>query len=198
MTATSAQGTEDRVEAATSVPPPISGCLWGILRLSIGWIFLWSFLDKLLGLGFATCRGEDGVIDFACSASFVKGGAPTYGFLEFATQSSHTGGVFRDLAPSGPTSPNVVDWLFMVALLLIGVALMLGIGVRLAGFGGALLVAFMYLAGFVWPENNPVIDEHIIEIILLVSFALVGAGRWLGFGNRWARTKLVQSHPVLL
>lgn len=72
------------------------------------------------------------------------------------------------------------------------------IGVRLAGIGGAVLVAFMYLAGFVWPENNPFVDEHILEIILLVSFALVGAGRWLGFGNRWAKTRLVKRYPVLL
>jgi hypothetical protein len=27
----------------------------GILRLAIGFIFLWAFFDKLLGLGFSTC-----------------------------------------------------------------------------------------------------------------------------------------------
>ncbi len=194
-------GVDQRVPADVSLPPrpPVfSGYLWGILRITIGWIFLWSFFDKLFGLGFATCRGQHGVIDVACDASFIKGGAPTYGFLEFGTQSSHTGGIFRDLAPSAANSPSVLDWLFMISLLLIGVALMLGIGVRLAGIGGAVLVAFMYLAGFVWPENNPFVDEHILEIILLVSFALVGAGRWLGFGNRWAKTRLVKRYPVLL
>ena len=29
------------------------GRIWGVLRLSIGWVFLWAFLDKLLALGFA-------------------------------------------------------------------------------------------------------------------------------------------------
>ena len=85
----------------------------------------------------------------------------------------------------------------MISLVLIGVALMIGIGVRVAGIGGAVLVGFMYLAGFVWPENNPFVDEHILEILLLVSFAIVDAGRWLGFGERWAKTRLVRSLPIL-
>ena len=46
-------------------------------------------------------------------------------------------------------------------------------------------------------ENRPFVDEHILEILLLVSFAIVDAGRWLGFGERWAKTRLVRSLPIL-
>ena len=26
------------------------GMVWGLLRMAVGWIFLWGFLDKLVGL----------------------------------------------------------------------------------------------------------------------------------------------------
>ncbi len=32
--------------------------LWGILRLLMGWVFFWSFLDKLFGLGFPADPGS--------------------------------------------------------------------------------------------------------------------------------------------
>ena len=90
----------------------------------------------------------------------------------------------------------IVDWLFMLGLLLIGLALLLGIGVRIAGYSGALLMLFMYLAS-IQPENNPLLDDHIIYGLLLLLFAATGAGKCLGFGNAWARTSLVQKNPIL-
>jgi hypothetical protein len=33
---------------------------WTVLRILIGWSFLWAFLDKMFGLGFSTCRGVGG------------------------------------------------------------------------------------------------------------------------------------------
>jgi len=111
---------------------------WTVLRLVLGWSFLWAFLDKFFGLGFATCRAEDSSsIDFVCDAAMIKGGSPTYGFLAFATEASHTGFLFDWMAPSAPDSINLADIGFMAALLLGGVALMLGIGTRIAAIGSA-------------------------------------------------------------
>jgi thiosulfate dehydrogenase [quinone] large subunit len=149
---------------------------WTLLRLLLGWSFLWAFLDKMFGLGFATCRLDDGVIDFGCDAAMMAGGSPTYGFLTFATQGSHTGAWFEWMASSSPDSINLFDVLFMLALLLGGLALMLGIGVRIAAIGGAILMAFMFLAGDVWPENNPINSSHIIEMVAFLGIAYVGPG----------------------
>lgn len=185
-------------EAGRLVPPAVTGYVWGVLRLAIGWTFLWAFLDKMFGLGFATCRAEEGSsIDFACSAAFIKGGSPTFGFLTFGAAESHTGGLFDWLASSSPTSQNVVDWIFMIALLGAGITLMLGIMVRIGGIGAALLLVFMYLAGSVWPENNPFMDDHLIEAVALVGVVLAGGGRWLGLGRRWERIGFVQRHAWL-
>ena len=150
---------------------------WTALRLLLGWSFLWAFLDKFFGLGFATCRAEDSSsIDFVCDAATVKGGSPTWGFLNLATEASHTGFLFDWMAPSAPDSINFADIAFMTALLLGGVALMLGIGTRIAAIGGAFLMAFMFLASEVWPENNPINSSHIIEMVAFLGIATVGPG----------------------
>lgn len=149
---------------------------WTVLRLLLGWSFLWAFLDKTFGLGFATCRADGGAIDYLCDAALIQGGSPTYGFLTFATQGSHTGGLFDWMAPSAPDAINLADIGFMAALLIGGMALMLGIGVRLGAIGGAILMAFMFLAADVWPENNPVNSSHVIEMAAFLGIAYVGAG----------------------
>lgn len=156
---------------------------WTALRILLGWSFLWAFLDKLFGLGFSTCRVKvDGAatntIDFMCESAMLKGGSPTYGLLEFGTQGSHTGGLFRWMASSGPTTIGIADILFMIALLLAGVALMLGVGVRIAAIGSAILMLFMFLALDVWPETNPINSSHSVEMLVYLGIATVGPGNF--------------------
>lgn len=152
---------------------------WTVLRILLGWSFLWAFLDKMFGLGFSTCRAaESSAIDFGCDAAMMNGGSPTYGFLNFGTEASHTGFLFEWMAPSAPDAINFADVAFMAALLLGGVALMLGIAVRTAAIGSALLMAFMFLAADVWPENNPVNSSHLIEMVAYLGIATVGAGHF--------------------
>ena len=48
------------------------------LRLSLGWVFMWAFLDKTFALGFGTGRdGETGVVDRFGDAAWINGGSPT-------------------------------------------------------------------------------------------------------------------------
>ena len=84
----------------------------------------------------------------------------------------------------------------MAALLAIGVALMLGIGMRLAAGAGALLVVMMWTA-VLPPANNPFMDDHLIYAAVLVLLALLGAGKTLGLGRMWTATPLVRRNPWL-
>ena len=154
--------------------------IWGLCRISLGWIFFCGFIDKLWGLGFATKKSQ----------AWMEGGSPTAGFLKFGTEGPLSG-VFQSLAGSG-----VVDWLFMMGLLGIGLALMLGIMLRVAAGSGVTMMALLY-ASMMPPENNPVVDEHVIYALLFIIFALVPVGEWWGLGQRWARLPLVQKRPWL-
>ena len=90
----------------------------------------------------------------------------------------------------------VVDWLFMLGLLGIGLTLTLGVGIRLGAIAGFAMYLFMYAAVMV-PENNPVFDDHLIGAISMVVLALTLAGDTWGLGKAWAATKAVKDNPVL-
>jgi thiosulfate dehydrogenase [quinone] large subunit len=170
------------------------GLIWGLLRLSIGWVFLWAFLDKLLALGFASGRNpETGVADRFGDAAWINGGSPTDGFLQFGlhTKEPFTG-FYESLAGS-----SLIEWAYMLSMLAIGVALMLGIATRLAAGAGILWMLLFYTASAISPENNPFLDDHVIYAIVLAGIAVVGGGRYLGLGKQWERLSFVQKYPIL-
>lgn len=170
------------------------GRIWGVLRLSIGWVFLWAFLDKLLALGFASGRNpETGVVDRFGDTAWIYGGSPTDGFLEFGL---HTKAPFTDFY-SGLVGSPVIEWIYMLSMAAIGIALILGVATRLAAGAGIVWMAMFYTAVAIWPENNPFMDDHLVYAIVLAGIAYVGAGRYLGLGRRWERLGFVQKHAIL-
>jgi thiosulfate dehydrogenase (quinone) large subunit len=154
--------------------------IWGITRIAFGWTFLWAFLDKLFGLGYAT----------PSEASWLNGGSPTRGFLDNAAT-----GPFADFYKSIAGEPWA-DWLFMMGLLGIGIALTLGIGMRIAGISGALLYLLMWTV-VLPPPNNPIIDDHILGALVLLGLMFAHAGDTLGLGTAWKRLPIVQRLPWL-
>jgi thiosulfate dehydrogenase [quinone] large subunit len=164
-----------------------------VLRIGFGLTFLWAFFDKLLALGYATgTNPETGAVDRFGDAAWINGASPTEGFLTYGVNpDSPFAGFFNNLAGYA-----IVDWLFMLGLLGIGVALTLGIGMRFAGVAGAFLYLMMYAAVMV-PENNPVFDDHLLGAITVVVLALTLAGDTWGLGKVWARMPFVRGNALL-
>ncbi|WP_456247461.1 hypothetical protein [Longispora urticae] len=150
------------------------------LRLALGWVFLWAFLDKLFGLGYAT----------KSNAAWINGGHPTLGFLKNSAK-----GPFADFYHS-IAGTAWADTLFMAGLAGVGVALMLGIGMRIAAIAGALLLVMMWTA-VLPPATNPFMDDHLVYAGLLIALALTSAGNTLGLGDWWTKTALVRRLPWL-
>ena len=180
--------------------------VFALARLAMGFTFLWAFLDKLFALGFSTGRvlndaGGTVKIAFFGDASWIHGGSPTAGVLGFAMKGPFTHFYQTitgyQMTAAGPTSAAWVDWVYMLSMLLIGTALILGIGVKLASIGGILWMAVFFTATAIWPEHNPFFDEHVIDAIVLGALLLANAGRYYGFGKVWQRTELVKRHPIL-
>ena len=170
------------------------GRIWGVLRLSIGWVFLWAFLDKLLALGFASGRNpETGVADRFGDAAWINGGSPTDGFLSFGL---HTKEPFTGFY-EGLVGSSFIEWAYMLSMAAIGIALVLGIATRLAAGAGIVWMLLFYTAAALSPENNPFMDDHIIYAIVLAGIAVVGGGRYLGLGRQWERLSFVQKYPIL-
>jgi thiosulfate dehydrogenase (quinone) large subunit len=193
-----------RIELMDAEPVPTRGLqrVFGILRVAMGWTFLWAFLDKAFGLGFGTGRdAETGVITFFGSDAWIHGGSPTVGAVGFALKGpfAHTMQTITgyQMTQTGPQVAAWFDWVYMLSMLAIGLALILGIGTRLAALGGIVWLATFYLGTAIWPDNNPVLDEHIVEIVVLVGIMLANAGRYYGLGTAWQKLGFVKDRRYL-
>ena len=180
-------------EAEPSGGPAVRPSGWlAALRVATGFVFLWAFLDKTFGLGYAT-QSEN---------AWINGGSPTRGFLS-GVAVGPLEGTFH--AWAGDTW---ADWLFMVGLAAIGVAVILGVGLRLAAVAGTAMMALMWAAE--WPlaehtsagdpsmSTNPLVDYHVIYALALIAIAVTHAGDRWGFGRIWARIPVVRRYYGVL
>ncbi|WP_235022019.1 MULTISPECIES: DoxX family protein [unclassified Rathayibacter] len=170
----------------TPVSSSLGRRVLAVLRLATGFIFLWAFLDKTFGLGFST----------PAERAWVAGGTPSQGFLL-------GDGVVGPLKPffTAIASP-ATDVLFQLGMLGVGVAVMLGIGLRVSAVVGSYMMMLMYLAE--WPfganaaSTNPLVDYHIVYALALIAVAVLSAGDTWGLGDRWKKLPLVQRLPWLV
>ena len=155
--------------------------VWAVLRILMGWTFFWAFIDKLFGLGFGT----------AAESSWLNGGSPTLGFLQFATN-----GPFAEFYKA-IAGNAFVDALFMAGLAGIGLSLLLGIGVRIGAASGVLMLILFYTAASMPPENNPFVHDRLVYAVILIGLMAAGAGETFGLGRWWARSPVVRRFPIL-
>ena len=163
-----------------------------VARLLLGFTFLWAFFDKTFGLGYATTS----------SNAWIHSGSPTFGFLSHVEVGPFQG-LFHSLAGNW-----LVNWLFMLGLLGIGLALVTGLALRVMAIAGVTMMIMMWAAE--WPlarhtstgaltgSTSPFVDYHLIYAVAMVMIALIaGAGSTWGLADRWADTSFVKRHPSL-
>ncbi|MEY9877554.1 thiosulfate dehydrogenase [quinone] large subunit [Streptacidiphilus sp. MAP12-33] len=161
------------------------------LRVLVGFVFLWAFLDKTFGLGYATPSAK----------AWIHGGSPAKGFLA-SVSAGPLQSTFHSWAGQG-----WADWLFMLALLGIGLAVMSGVALRLSAVAGTALLGLMWLAEFPPARHlaggapsmssNPFVDYHVVYAAALIAVAAVATGSRLGLGRLWARLPVVRDHAWL-
>jgi thiosulfate dehydrogenase [quinone] large subunit len=159
--------------ARSSVSAVTAGVVWGLTRIAIGFVFFWAFLDKMFGLGKSTPSDK----------AWIHGGSPTTGFLDSVA------GPFASFF-HGMAGHTWADYLFMIGLCGIGLALILGVAMRIAALSGVVLLVFMWMASLPI-KANPFLDEHLIYALVLIGLALVHADRQIGLGTWWKRLPVV-------
>jgi len=179
------------VQHTATTTTTAAGASAAVLRIAMGLVFLWAFLDKTFGLGYAT----------PSERAWINGGSPTQGFLGNLDH-----GPFAEMF-RGWAGAAWADWLFMLGLAGLGVALIAGIGLRIAAVAGTLMMLLMWAAE--WPldrftdageptmSTNPILDYHIIYALVIITLALSAAGNTWGFGKQWARLDVVAKNPWL-
>jgi len=176
--------------APVSTGPAVAQWL-AVLRIGVGLIFLWAFVDKLFGLGYSTPSAH----------SWLSGASPTQGFLGNVAV-----GPFQSLFHAW-AGAAWADWLFMLGLAGIGVAVTLGVALRISAVAGTIMLLMMWAAE--WPlstttaagkpsgSTNPLIDYHIVFALALIVFAVAGSGVTWGLGRQWQKLAVVRDNPWL-
>lgn len=141
-----------------------------LLRLSLGWIFLYSGFTKVTNPEWT-------------AAGFLKGSLTFPGFFHLFT------------APNIlPTVNFFNEW----GQLLLGMSLILGIGVRLSSILGVLLMSLYYFPQLAFPyigKTSYLIDDHIVYSLVLIYFAVTRAGRVYGLENWCANLPICRKFP---
>ncbi|MBU6141606.1 DoxX family membrane protein [Patescibacteria group bacterium] len=141
------------------------------LRVSLGAMFLYAGMTKLLDPTWS-------------AAGYLLGAKSFTGFYQWLAQ---------------PGILPVVNFLNAWGLTLLGLALILGIGVRLASDLGAILMLLYYGAlSFPFPSATAfIIDDHIIYAIVLLYLAAVGAGQVWGLEEWCMHTSFCKRHRII-
>ncbi|RLE01325.1 MAG: DoxX subfamily [Candidatus Aminicenantes bacterium] len=150
------------------------------LRVLIGWHFLYEGLAKLFN--------------------------PYWSSADYLMQSKWIfSGLFKALMAS-PTLLKIVDWLNIWGLMLIGLALMLGLGERVACWAGAVLLLLYYLAAppfvgynYSLPQEGSyvIVNKNLIELAALLVLSVFRTSRHLGleyFLNRKKVSSAIQAN----
>ena len=130
-----------------------------LLRVSLGWMFFYAGLAKLLDPAWAA-----------------------RGYLEAAKS---FGGLYNWLTRPGILP--MVDFINEWGMTLLGLSLILGLFVRLSSPLGALMMFLYYLPILDFPlvgAHSYIVDEHIIYIFLLLFLGSAGAGKVWGLDSR--------------
>lgn len=143
--------------------------LFSILRILIGWHFLYEGVSKLLTPGWT-------------SKFYLLGSRWIFADLFHAMASS-------------PAIIKIVDFMNVWGLILIGLSLIVGLLVRWSSIAGAFLLLLYYIAyppllgysfGAITEGNYQWVDKNLIELVMLIVFATLPVGYLFGF-DRWIK-----------
>lgn len=143
-----------------------------LLRLSLGWIFLYSAVTKISNPNWSA----EGFLKGAQTFSNLYNGLTSPAFL--------------------PAVNFVNEW----GQFILGVSLILGIGVRLSSAFGAILMILYYFPQLNFPyigKTSYLVDEHIVYFLVLVYLAAIRAGRIYGLENWCVNLPICRSIPNL-
>jgi thiosulfate dehydrogenase [quinone] large subunit len=164
-----------RAPAALSAAPAVTlqSTLIFLLRVSLGWVFLWAAIRQLGDPKFT-------------AAQFLAGAKTFPGFFALFLQ---------------PEVLPIVNVLVKTGHLLIGLSLIFGVSVRLSSAFGALLMMLYYFPRMEFPYvsgvNQFIVEYHLVYALVLIYLGAVGAGRIAGLETWIAKFEPFASRPKL-
>lgn len=142
-----------------------------LLRIATGWLMFYAGITKVFNPEWS-------------AAGYLRGAKTFTGLYQWLASPANIGWV------------NAInEW----GLTLLGISLILGIGVRLSGVLGALLMLLYYFPVLEFPRvgHGYLVDEHIVYALVLWYLAAVRAGRVFGLEEWCAGLPICRRFPKL-
>ena len=142
-------------------------CGVALLRITVGIIFLWAGLEKLLA---PAAFDAGGFLKFATAGTL--GWPFVSGEVAEGTVFNPTQGLWLGLADNA-TAMSIINVLVPLGQIGIGVSLILGLFTRFGAAMGALMMTFFFFAA--WDFAYGIVNQHLAYALICV--ALVGPRR---------------------
>ena len=141
------------------------------LRIALGWLVFYAGISKIFNPNWT-------------SEGYLRGAKTFASFYAWLAQ---------------PGILPFVDFVNEWGLTLLGISLVLGLFVGISSRLGALLMVLYYFPVLEFPYvgHGYLIDEHIIYALMLMYFAVIGAGRVWGLDEWCANLPLCRRFPRL-
>lgn len=150
-------------------------CL-AVMRIILGWMMIWAFLDKMFGLGYPSPP----------EVAVINGGSPTEYYLSELVSGPFSG-IWNALAGN-----TVVDTALMLGLLGVGIGMMLGIASKLSTIGMVVMVLLMFTLN-IPPDDNPLVNYHVLYAVAGLAIYWLGGFETYGLNERWKRLPMVKN-----
>jgi thiosulfate dehydrogenase [quinone] large subunit len=156
-----------------------------LLRISLGLVYLWAFVEQGFGVGYTNTNGATPPtygwhFSYNPHLGWISSGfthSPTAMYI------GSTHGPLAFIPKDLPSGLDTFGWMFAIGGL--GIALTFGIAMRIAGWGGFALNILLWFSTFP-PSGNPVIDgTHTIYALVLLTLMFLHAGNRWGLGRWW-------------
>jgi thiosulfate dehydrogenase [quinone] large subunit len=150
---------------------PLTGYWLAMLRVITGWWFFHAGVTKLIDSG----------LSYGYATTYLKGMEGTA------------------LGPIPVWMGNNLGWLVEPGVplfeTLIGLALMAGVLVRLAAFGGAFFMTLFWVGNADFAHG--VVSGDFMGLLLFITVAVLATGRYYGLDGIIEKTRFVKNHPRL-
>jgi thiosulfate dehydrogenase [quinone] large subunit len=164
-----------------------------LMRIALGLVYLWAFVSQAFGITYTNQAqpppdapaGTKATYEWTFGYDSSKGWI-TSGFDYSPTEAYVQNNLHGPLAFIPQNLPTGVDdFMWMVALAGLGIALTFGIFANVAGWGGFLMNILLWLSTFP-PSTNPLIDaEHVTFALAILLFMWLQASNYWGVGRWW-------------
>jgi thiosulfate dehydrogenase [quinone] large subunit len=146
-----------------------------LLRITVGIIFLWAGLEKLMA---PQPFDAAGFLKFATAGTL--GWPFVAGEVAEGTVFNPTQGLWLSIAGNAGLMA-IINVLVPFGQIGIGISLVLGLFTRLGAAMGALMMTFFFFAA--WDFAYGVVNQHLSYALICLTVAGLGAGRYYGLDS---------------